>query len=319
MSGNGSGGGGNRLQTMKQRQQAGRHLSSLISSSSQPLTVQPAAQPVPSILPAANTILPSAATPTKQKFAPFLGFNAKPAEVSPVGPKHFNKDKDRKPRPKQDRPQLVMGAPTLFGGERAPSRAMSQTKSSAVPQPLTSAATSILPQTLKDVKAGDTTIDSLGASMSLLSPTVVPVVARRDGEVRAALGAVHTQAEQTQIVHPLFSEDQNDRLVLMQLPSRLPINPTTQSSSTPTQAPAPSQLHQVPAGYAGKIRVRKSGKIELVLGDVVYDIVDGAETFFKEEAVAFDATKKEGYVLGSVEARLVCVPDLNRMTQDQNV
>eukprot|EP00300_Choanocystis_sp_HF-7_P011104 c17309_g1_i1.p1 GENE.c17309_g1_i1~~c17309_g1_i1.p1 ORF type:complete len:284 (-),score=47.16 c17309_g1_i1:150-1001(-) len=283
MSGNGSGGGGNRLQTMKQRQQAGRHLSSLISSSSQPLTVQPAAQPVPSILPAANTILPSAATPTKQKFAPFLGFNAKPAEVSPVGPKHFNKDKDRKPRPKQDRPQLVMGAPTLFGGERAPSRAMSQTKSSAVPQPLTSAATSILPQTLKDVKA------------------------------------VHTQAEQTQIVHPLFSEDQNDRLVLMQLPSRLPINPTTQSSSTPTQAPAPSQLHQVPAGYAGKIRVRKSGKIELVLGDVVYDIVDGAETFFKEEAVAFDATKKEGYVLGSVEARLVCVPDLNRMTQDQNV
>lgn len=40
------------------------------------------------------------------------------------------------------------------------------------------------------------------------------------------------------------------------------------------------QLHQLPEGFLGKLQIRKSGKVELKLGDVLLDVSEGAAFSF---------------------------------------
>lgn len=44
--------------------------------------------------------------------------------------------------------------------------------------------------------------------------------------------------------------------------------------------PPPPVLSQFPQGFLGKLQVRKSGKVELRLGDIVMDVSEGAAFSF---------------------------------------
>eukprot|EP00301_Raphidiophrys_heterophryoidea_P020890 c5469_g1_i1.p1 GENE.c5469_g1_i1~~c5469_g1_i1.p1 ORF type:complete len:467 (+),score=135.75 c5469_g1_i1:83-1402(+) len=146
-----------------------------------------------------------------------------------------------------------------------------------------------------------------------------------------------------------------DELFLIQLPSHLPIpssaetstaTATSSSATTPQPDPAvplatespkkqkkeaqilaletrdsleiPNATRRVPAGYAGKVRIYRSGRVEMVLGNVRMDVVEGARCNFTEEVLQVDSEGREVNVLGAVTRHIVCMPSVNTMVNSNN-
>ncbi|PVD38128.1 hypothetical protein C0Q70_00739 [Pomacea canaliculata] len=64
-------------------------------------------------------------------------------------------------------------------------------------------------------------------------------------------------------------------------------------------------------GYVGKLRVRKSGKAELVLGDIVLDVTMGTSCGFLQDVVSVRTGENDKHmtVLGHLSHRLICSPN----------
>ncbi|CAG5912281.1 unnamed protein product [Menidia menidia] len=71
-------------------------------------------------------------------------------------------------------------------------------------------------------------------------------------------------------------------------------------------------LSQFPEGRLGKLQIRKSGKMELKLGDIVMDVSEGAAFSFLQQLVSVhlsDGRTGSMMVLGNVHHKLVLSPD----------
>lgn len=73
--------------------------------------------------------------------------------------------------------------------------------------------------------------------------------------------------------------------------------------------PPPPVLSQFPEGFLGKLQIRKSGKVELRLGDIVMDVSEGAAFSFLQVI--------QIYVLGFVKTwfplSLISNPNYNEV------
>ncbi|KAG8008884.1 DNA-directed RNA polymerase III subunit RPC4 [Nibea albiflora] len=75
-------------------------------------------------------------------------------------------------------------------------------------------------------------------------------------------------------------------------------------------------LSQFPEGFLGKLQIRKSGKVELKLGDVVMDVSEGAAFSFLQQLVSVrlsDGRTGDMMVLGNVHHKLVLSPDFQAL------
>ncbi|XP_028991113.1 DNA-directed RNA polymerase III subunit RPC4 isoform X2 [Betta splendens] len=75
-------------------------------------------------------------------------------------------------------------------------------------------------------------------------------------------------------------------------------------------------LSQFPDGFLGKMQIRKSGKMELKLGDIVMDVCEGAAFSFLQQLVSVrlsDGQKGDMMVLGNVHHKLVLSPDFQAL------
>ncbi|AWP17195.1 hypothetical protein SMAX5B_016679 [Scophthalmus maximus] len=75
-------------------------------------------------------------------------------------------------------------------------------------------------------------------------------------------------------------------------------------------------LSQLPEGFLGKLQIRKSGKVELKLGDIVMDISEGAAFSFLQQLVSVrlsDGKTGDMMVLGNVHHKLVLSPDFHTL------
>ncbi|XP_029383722.1 DNA-directed RNA polymerase III subunit RPC4 isoform X2 [Echeneis naucrates] len=75
-------------------------------------------------------------------------------------------------------------------------------------------------------------------------------------------------------------------------------------------------LSQLPEGLLGKLQIRKSGKVELKLGDIVMDVSEGAAFSFLQQLVSVHlANGRTGdmIVLGNVQHKLVLSPDFQAL------
>ena len=83
----------------------------------------------------------------------------------------------------------------------------------------------------------------------------------------------------------------------------------------------PSSFHdstwsQLPAGAIGKLRVRQSGKVELVLGDTTRIVNPGIEASFVQDVVCMSEKQDSFCHLGGVRHKAVCTPDFASMLRD---
>ncbi|KAM9336319.1 DNA-directed RNA polymerase III subunit RPC4 [Symphorus nematophorus] len=75
-------------------------------------------------------------------------------------------------------------------------------------------------------------------------------------------------------------------------------------------------LSHFPEGFLGKLQIRKSGKVELKLGDVVMDVSEGAAFSFLQQLVSVrlsDGRTGDMMVLGNVHHKLVLSPDFQAL------
>ncbi|KAL4640103.1 DNA-directed RNA polymerase III subunit RPC4-like [Arapaima gigas] len=72
-------------------------------------------------------------------------------------------------------------------------------------------------------------------------------------------------------------------------------------------------------GLIGKIQIRKSGKVQLVLGKVILDVSEGAAFSFLQQLVSVrlsEGLAGDMTILGNVRHKLVCAPDFESLLQE---
>ncbi|XP_073445034.1 DNA-directed RNA polymerase III subunit RPC4 isoform X3 [Dendrobates tinctorius] len=133
-----------------------------------------------------------------------------------------------------------------------------------------------------------------------------------------------------------------DALFFMQLPDTLPGQPPTQDSRpvrTEVQgedghmllvkdksqeanaADESCSLNDLSEGQIGKLVMRKSGKVQLIMGKVTLDVNMGTSCSFLQELVAVsvgEARRGEMMVLGHVQHKLVCSPDFASLLEGRH-
>nr|XP_057918400.1 DNA-directed RNA polymerase III subunit RPC4 isoform X2 [Doryrhamphus excisus] len=88
-----------------------------------------------------------------------------------------------------------------------------------------------------------------------------------------------------------------------------------QESSPVTRSPVLSEFSE---GHLGKLQIRKSGKVELKLGDIVMDVTDGAAFSFLQQLVSVNLSDgKNGHmmVLGNVQHKMVLSPNFQTLVE----
>lgn len=139
---------------------------------------------------------------------------------------------------------------------------------------------------------------------------------------------------------------ETEELLFIQLPDTIPGQPTTASiPSQPITAPernckkdsksdgkrtshikAPDAagkdvpvLSEFTEGFLGKLQIRKSGKVQLVLGDITMDVTEGAAFSFLQQLVSVrlsEGLTGDMSILGNVKHKLVCSPDFQALLQE---
>ncbi|XP_035752011.1 DNA-directed RNA polymerase III subunit RPC4, partial [Egretta garzetta] len=87
------------------------------------------------------------------------------------------------------------------------------------------------------------------------------------------------------------------------------------------QAENTCTLADLPEGQVGKLLIRKSGKVQLVLGKVTLDVTMGTPCSFLQELVSVgigDNRTGEMIVLGHVKHKLVCSPDFEALLEHRH-
>nr|XP_056716899.1 DNA-directed RNA polymerase III subunit RPC4 [Euleptes europaea] len=134
-----------------------------------------------------------------------------------------------------------------------------------------------------------------------------------------------------------------DELLFLQLPDTLPGQPPTQDSK-PIKTEVQNEdgqmvmikqeksqeakeaenictLGDLSEGQVGKLLIRKSGKVQLVLGRVTLDVTMGTPCSFLQELVSVgigDNRSGEMIVLGHVKHKLVCAPDFESLLEHRH-
>ncbi|XP_003974530.1 DNA-directed RNA polymerase III subunit RPC4 [Takifugu rubripes] len=135
-----------------------------------------------------------------------------------------------------------------------------------------------------------------------------------------------------------WSLSKRDELFFVQLPDSLPGQPPTkehrpvktevqsedgQSVLLKTEAEGEEEeenccsLKDLRDGLVGKMLVRRSGRVQLILGQVTLDVSLGTTCSFLQELVSVGTEGRTGYlsVLGNVKHKMVCSPDFEALLE----
>ncbi|XP_051950884.1 DNA-directed RNA polymerase III subunit RPC4-like [Xyrauchen texanus] len=138
----------------------------------------------------------------------------------------------------------------------------------------------------------------------------------------------------------VWNHCKEEELLFMQLPDSLPGQPPT-SDARPTKTEVQSSdgqammqktetqeesqeensccLKELQEGLVGKMLVRKSGKVQLILGNITLDVALGTPCAFLQELVLVNAEGRRGEmsVLGHIKHKLVCSPDFQALLENR--
>ncbi|KAK9721887.1 hypothetical protein K7432_003072 [Basidiobolus ranarum] len=68
-----------------------------------------------------------------------------------------------------------------------------------------------------------------------------------------------------------------------------------------------------PEGLMGKLLVYKSGKTQIKIGDIIFDISPGSDCGFLQNIVAVDSDNKQAFVMGNVHKRFISTPNIDSL------
>uniref|UniRef100_A0A060T6V2 ARAD1C16566p n=1 Tax=Blastobotrys adeninivorans TaxID=409370 RepID=A0A060T6V2_BLAAD len=89
--------------------------------------------------------------------------------------------------------------------------------------------------------------------------------------------------------------------------------PTPQPAAEPTAEPEPVQRGPYPEGLVGKLRLHRSGKLSMTVGNIVMDVSQGTECSFLQDVVCIDEESKRAFLVGQVSRKLVASPNVDQL------
>lgn len=130
--------------------------------------------------------------------------------------------------------------------------------------------------------------------------------------------------ERTQNSHDLVKDEPNDDMVMLDAPDHKPVDLTAaddfntikKEEGAANVARNPSQSDEAPSGFLGKLIIRKSGKMQIDYGGMIFDCESGIPVEFLRTAVLTemdDEKKTDGYAgtaygMGQIAGKFVSVP-----------
>ncbi|KAF9918144.1 hypothetical protein BX616_010098 [Lobosporangium transversale] len=87
----------------------------------------------------------------------------------------------------------------------------------------------------------------------------------------------------------------------------------TLNGSNPVEKEEVTESHLQQEGKIGRLLIYKSGKVKMQIGDIVMDVSSGADCSFLQDVVVVDSANKQAFVMGTVDKRLICVPNLTHL------
>ena len=101
---------------------------------------------------------------------------------------------------------------------------------------------------------------------------------------------------------------QRSEILFFQLPDHLPSRSTTKSKDETGDEKV--TLNKLSEGYLGKLQLRQSGKVQLLVNDVLFEIDVGTQVGFLQELYSVDTNGSHGNMtnLGRVRNRVIAMP-----------
>ncbi|KAG0261814.1 hypothetical protein BG011_000645 [Mortierella polycephala] len=94
--------------------------------------------------------------------------------------------------------------------------------------------------------------------------------------------------------------------------TKVPVGAANNSSST-NKDKEESEDNLQPEGKIGRLLIYKSGKVKMKVGDIIMDVSSGSECSFLQNVMVVDSNNKQAFVMGAVQKRMVCVPNLTQL------
>ncbi|KAF9580495.1 hypothetical protein BGW38_002844 [Lunasporangiospora selenospora] len=86
------------------------------------------------------------------------------------------------------------------------------------------------------------------------------------------------------------------------------------NGGTPATKEELEEAHQLQQeGKIGRLLIYKSGKVKMKVGDVIMDVSSGSECTFLQDLVVIDSKQKQAFVMGTVQKRMICAPNLTQL------
>ncbi|PKK72818.1 hypothetical protein RhiirC2_741944 [Rhizophagus irregularis] len=71
-----------------------------------------------------------------------------------------------------------------------------------------------------------------------------------------------------------------------------------------------------PEGQIGRLVIRRSGKMQMILGDFTFDVMSGLDRTFLENAVVIDPSQESVFNLGQITQHLIVKPNIASLLND---
>ncbi|KAI1886912.1 hypothetical protein AGOR_G00200660 [Albula goreensis] len=189
---------------------------------------------------------------------------------------------------------------------------------------------------LSDFLTSDPTIHGKELSRvdrSFTAPTALP---QRCSQLMK--GALNPQQPTVAELFQQLSLSEKEELLFIQLPDTIPGQTESHNDKLPKKDTKPElkQQSQIKTrepvgkdtapvlsdfseGLIGKLQIRKSGKVQLVLGEVTMDVSEGAAFSFLQQLVSIrlsEGLTGDMSILGNVKHKLVCSPDFEALLEE---
>ncbi|XP_064176055.1 DNA-directed RNA polymerase III subunit RPC4 isoform X1 [Anguilla rostrata] len=184
---------------------------------------------------------------------------------------------------------------------------------------------------------GDTAIHVKEETVGDRASSAAPIVLPQRGS-RLAKGALNPQQPTVAELFQQLTISEKEELLFIQLPDTLPGQLESNAEKLPKKDTKPEEKRQsliktrepvaketapvlsdFSEGLIGKLQIRKSGRVQLALGEIIMDVSEGAAFSFLQQLVSVrlsEGLAGDMSVLGNVKHKLVCSPDFEALLQE---
>jgi len=118
------------------------------------------------------------------------------------------------------------------------------------------------------------------------------------------------------------NQKSKEEICLVQFPRILPINSVEEKMQIDTENSVPEHKNEYDMlknikGKIGKMRVYKSGKVEIEISGIKYNLDPGIQSKMRQEIAAVDKDCKDIYMLGEIGKKMVLTPNIDSLLQSE--